>query len=275
MLLGIDLLFSLGLALWLGLGGFLPENFWGVVAGVGVFLGTFIAVVVLYLLFFLIVFLALEKADPRKMFKHRLLYWYTHMYYNDYLRVAVKVTGKENLPKNRRFVVVSNHIEASDPMYIKQVYRRFPLAFVSKVALFKTWPVKNILQSVGCVPISPKVDQSALESIEKSIRLVESGLPMGIFPEGRRTYCNEMIAFRPGSFKLPMKAKADISPVAVYGMHDIYRKGRIRPARVFLHVLPLIPYEEYKEMDTVALAQKVHDLVEEQMKKFAAEANQR
>jgi 1-acyl-sn-glycerol-3-phosphate acyltransferase len=270
-LLGFAGLFALGFVLWLGIDGFLPTGLWGIAAGIGLFLGIFLAVIVIYLLFFLFLFLVFEKTDPRKMFKHALLNWYTHMYYNDFLRVRVRVSGRENLPKNRRFVVVSNHIEASDPMYIKQVYRRFPLAFVSKVALFQKWPVKNILQSVGCVPISPKVDQSALESIEKSIRLVESGLPMGIFPEGRRTYCNEMIAFRPGSFKLPMKAKADISPVAVYGMHDIYRKGRIRPVRVYLHVLPLIPYEEYKDLDTVTLAQKVHDLVEAQMQKFASE----
>lgn len=92
---------------------------------------------------------------------------------------------------------------------------------------------------------------------------------MGIFPEGKRTYGNHPIDFRPGSFKLALKAEADISPIAVYDMHEIYRKGRILPVTVYLHVLPLIKYEEIKDMDTIAIAQMVQAKVMAQMELFA------
>lgn len=270
MMLLAQLLISFALPCLFALRGLLPAGALGVLAGVGLCIGTFLAVTVLYLAFFLVVFVGFEKVRPAGMFKHRLLYLYTRWYYNGILRVRLIVTGTENLPTNKRFVIVSNHIEASDPMFMKQVYRKFPVSFISKVALFKSFPVKNILLSVGCIPISAKVDASARDSIFEGIERVKRGQPMAIFPEGKRTYSNQIIAFRPGSFKLPMESEADISPIAVYDMHEIYRKGRLLPVKVYLHVLPLIPYAEYKDLTTVEIAQKVHDLVGAQMDQFAA-----
>ena len=270
MMLLAQLLISLALPVLLGILGVLPAGFFGILGGIGLFFGTFLAVTVLYLGFFLLVFVGFEKARPSGMFKHRLLEAYTHWYYNGILRIRLVVTGTENLPKSGRFVIVSNHIEASDPMFMKQVYKKFPVAFISKVALFKSFPVKNILLSVGCIPISAKVDTSARDSIYEGIKRVKEGQPMAIFPEGKRTYSNQIIAFRPGSFKLPMESEADISPIAVYDMHEIHRKGRILPVKVYLHALPLIPYTEYKDLTTVEIAQKVHDLVAAQMDRFAA-----
>jgi 1-acyl-sn-glycerol-3-phosphate acyltransferase len=213
---------------------------------------------------------AFEKTDTKSMFKHTLLVIYAHAFYNNILGVKVVVKGIENLPKNNNFVVFSNHIEASDPMYIKQIYRKFPLSFVSKEVLFKKFPIKNVLRGMGSIPISPRADKSAMNSILESIKLVESGQPMGIFPEGRRTYSNDIIDFKPGAFKLPLKAKADIAPIAVYGMHDIYKKGRIFPIKVYITLLPMIPYEEYKDMDTLEIAKKVQNMVKSQMDLFSA-----
>lgn len=270
MLLLITTLLTLALSVLYVIFGNVPAQFWGVLATLGVAVGIFLALTVLELVFFLVVNVVFEKSNPKSMFKHRLLDLFTHWFYNGILRVRVIVTGKENLPTNNRFVVFCNHIEASDPMYMKQVYKDFPVAFVSKVALFKSFPVKNILSSVGCIPISPKADNSALNSIKESIERVENGQPMGIFPEGKRTYGNTPINFRPGAFKLPLKAQADISPVALYDMHEIYRKGRILPVKVYLHVLPLIKYEDYKDMDTIQIADMVQTMIVAQMEKFAA-----
>lgn len=270
MLLLVTTIVSLALGILYLVFGTLPSSIiLAVLSTIGIIFGAFLALTVLELLFFLVVMVGFEKANPKSKFKHALLNFYSHWFYNSILRVRVKVTGKENLPKNQRFVIFCNHIEASDPMYMKQVYKEFPVAFVSKVALFGSFPVKNILSSVGCIPISPKADNSALNSINESIERVKNGQPMGIFPEGRRTYSNHPIDFRPGAFKLPLKSEADISPVAVYNMHEIYRKGRILPVTVYLHVLPLIKYEEIKDMNTIAIAQMVQSRIMAQMEVFA------
>ncbi|MFA7724620.1 MAG: lysophospholipid acyltransferase family protein [Candidatus Izemoplasmatales bacterium] len=270
MLLTIIFVLSVLVTIFYCFFGLVPPNFIGGLAVFGVFIGSYVGFVIVALLLFVLFFLIFEKKNPKCMVKHWLLNLFANALYNNILRVKVVVTGLENLPKDNNFVIFCNHIEASDPMYIKQVYKKYPVSFVSKEVLFKHFPVKNILYGIGCIPISPFADRSAAKSIFDSIDVVKSGQPMGIFPEGRRTYSNDIIEFKPGAFKVPMKAKADISPVAVFNMHEIYRKGRILPAKVRLAVLPLLRYDDYKDMDTVTIAQKVYAIILKQMNAFKA-----
>jgi len=251
-----------------GLYGTPPAGFPGVLAFAGVFLAGLVAGFLLLVLFLIVVMIGFKRADPRGMFKHNLLYHYSRYYYLILQRVRLVATGLENVPKDNNFVMYSNHIEAHDPMYIKMLYRHAPMAFLSKEVLFKQFLVGSFLVSMGCIPISPGADRSALNSILEAIKRLKGGQPFGIFPEGRRTYSHDIITFRPGAFKVAVKAGADISPVCVYGMHEIHRKGRILPCTVRVHVFPLIKAADCEGLDTVAIAQRVEALVRDQLSEF-------
>jgi len=220
------------------------------------------------LLIFVIFIYATEKLSPKSKWKR----WITHQYnvylFSFFYRTKLIVTGKENLPKNNNFVVFANHIEYTDPLFIMQAYHKYPLGFVSKEPLFKYPVLKNLLYGAGCIPITKYADRSALETIIKAIKQVKEGQPMGIFPEGKRTYSNDLIEFKPGAFKLPQKAKADISPVTLYDMHELSKKWRIFPTKIYLHILPLVKYEDYKDMDTVELSNHLYQIIENQMEIF-------
>lgn len=237
--------------------------------GIGAVVIIFIIFNVLAILALLLVFLVFiyttEKITPKSQWKHWVMHHYNVYLFRFFYRVRLKVTGKENLPKNQRFVVVSNHIEYSDPLFIMQAYKRFPIGFVAKEPLFEYPVLKNLLYGAGCIPITRFADRSALETILKAIRQVRDGQPMGIFPEAKRTYENVMIDFKPGAFKLPQKAKADISPVCLYNMHDLSKKWRIIPTKVYLHILPVVPYEETKDMDSVQLSKYVYEIINRQL----------
>ncbi len=209
-----------------------------------------------------------EKIDYRKLWKHQFANLYSIYMFRFYYRVRLIITGKENLPKNRNFVVYANHIEYTDPMYIMQAYNGFPMAFVAKEPLFKYPVLKNLMLGLGSMPITKYADRSALETILKAIKQVKNGMPMAIFPEGKRTYSNDFIEFKPGAFKLAQKAKADISPVCLYNMHELAKKRRFLPTKVYLHILPLIPYEDYKDMDSVQLSKKVYKIINDQMDQY-------
>ncbi|OHE41350.1 MAG: hypothetical protein A2Y16_00455 [Tenericutes bacterium GWF2_57_13] len=248
--------------------GAVPSGFVGVLAVAGVFLGALVAWFAVFLLFLIIVMVGFRDANPKRMFKHAVMIAFARYYYCLILRVKLIVTGRENLPKNNLFVIYSNHIEAADPMYLKMVFRRFPVAFISKEVLFKQFLLGDMLRSVGCIPISPGADRSAMNTILEGIKRVKGGQPYCIYPEGRRTYSNDIIAFKPGSFKLATKAEADIIPVAVYDMHEINRKGRILPCTVRLHVFPAILATDYAGSDTIELAKKVETIVGAKMEEF-------
>ncbi|MFA5006854.1 MAG: lysophospholipid acyltransferase family protein [Candidatus Izemoplasmatales bacterium] len=263
----LHLILSAAVAVLYAVFGAVPAGFLGVLAVTGVFLGALVAWLAI-LLGFLIFVMVVLKLDHTSMFKHRLLLAFVHYYYVVILRVRLIATGLENLPHDENFVIYSNHIEASDPMYLKLVFRRHPVAFISKEVLFKQFLVGDMLASIGCIPISPNADRTAMQSILEGIKRVKGGQPFGIYPEGRRTYSNDIIAFKPGSFKLATKAGADIIPVAVYDMHEINRKGRILPCNVRLHVFPRITPAEYEGIDTVELAKRVETIVAEKMEEF-------
>lgn len=246
----------------------LTLNLVGVLGLIIIFVIAFMLSALVLLIIFALFIYATEKLPPTKMWKRVIIHWYSIYLFRFFYRVRLKVTGQENLPKNNHFVVVSNHIEYSDPIFIMQAFHRFPIGYVAKDPLFKYPLLKNLMYSIGCVPISRFADRSALESILQAIKQVKNGQPMGIFPEGKRTYADTMIEFKPGAFKLAQKPKADIAPVVLYKMHDLSRKRRFLPTKVYLHILPVIKYDDYQSMDTVALSNHVYQLIRQKLDQY-------
>jgi 1-acyl-sn-glycerol-3-phosphate acyltransferase len=227
-----------------------------------------ILMIIVLLVIFAIGIYAFEKVDYHKAWKHKFVNLYSKYLFRFLYNARVIVTGKENLPKDNNFCVYSNHIEYTDPMYIMQAYGGRPMAFVAKDPLFKIPLVKNALRGLGNLPITKYADRSALETILKAIKQVKTGFPMGIFPEGKRTYENNLIEFKPGAFKLAQKAKADISPVVLFDMHKLSKKIRLVPTKIYIHILPIIKYEDYKDLETVDLAELVYNKINQQLDVF-------
>ncbi len=224
---------------------------------------------VIFIPYVLIVYLT-EKTDHKEPFKHLMLKMYSSYIFKFLYGARLISTGKENLPKDNNFVMYANHIEYTDPIYILQVYKKNPLAFVAKEPLFKYPVLKNLLSGIGCIPISKYADRSALKTILTSIKQVKEGQPMGVFPEGKRTYSNDLIGFKPGAFRVAQKAQADISPVCIYNMHDLSTRKGLWPTKVYLHILPIIKYEDYKGLDSVGISNMVYIIINDQLNKFKA-----
>ncbi len=236
---------------------------------VGVYLVLNIIFIISTILTFIILVYTTEKVRVDAIWKHSLLMTFSNYFFCSLLRVKPVVKGLENLPKNNRFVMYSNHIEYNDPFYIKMFYKKTALSFVSKEPLFEYPIVKNLLHSIGCVPIGKLADRKSLEAIIKTIKVVKAGQPMGIFPEGKRSYSNDMNSFKPGAFKVAQKAEADISLVAIYNFHEINRKKlRIRKVKVYISILPLIKYDTFKDLDTVAISDMAYKMINDELDKY-------
>lgn len=231
-----------------------------------IFISLNIGLVVLILLSFGLFVFSTQKLPINSTFKHKGLQLFNVYIFNFIYRVKPILLGKENLPENNKFVVYSNHVEYTDPLYIKQVYKDFPLTFLSKIELYKIFFLKTVLKSIGAIPLSRKEgDRQALQAVLQAINLVKNDIPICIFPEGTRSYCNEMGDFKVGSFKIAQKAKADISPIVLFNMHKAVDFFKIIKSKVYLKVLPVIKYEDYKDMDAQTLSQFVHDKIEAEL----------
>lgn len=228
-----------------------------------------IGLVILVLLLFVAFIYLTEKTSPKNRFKNAGFHHFNVYVFNFLYRVKPIFLGKENLPKDNNFVLYSNHVEYTDPLYILQAYKKYNLAFISKEELFKYPLVKNALRSTGAIPLSRKTgDRQALQAVLQAIKQVKGGQPVAIFPEGTRNHGNTIKDFKSGSFRLPQKAGADISPVVLFNMHKTVDIFKIFKAKVYIKILPVIKYEEFKDMDTSALSTYVHDKIYEELCAF-------
>lgn len=192
---------------------------------------------------------------------------------NHLLRVKIHVSGYENVPKDNKFVLVSNHQDNFDIMVYLPVFKDHPISFIAKESLFKAPIVGTWIGALGNVPISRFADRAAAEAIINGIKRYKSGVPFGIFPEGKRSFGNEMIEFKAGAFKLAMKSKADILIGVLYDVHLCSKKKLYQRKDVYVHFLPILQYETYKDMKSQELSEYVKSLIQEQLDKFE-KANQ-
>ena len=266
MIILIQLLVSLALTIWYAFTISFESIILEILSIFFVFIGINLGLMVIILTVFVILILTTEKIDSKNIKKYKFFHPFSVYLFNHLLGVKLKVIGKENLPKDNNFLLVTNHVEFVDPLYLKQVYKDYPLSFVAKDDLFKIFLVKNALRSFGCIEISRKEnDRQALQAVLEAIKRIKDGQPIGIFPEGTRNHGNKLNDFKSGSFKIAQKAKADISIAVLYNMHKSVEIFKFLRVKVYIKVLPVLKYEDYKDMDTFALSTYVRDKISEEI----------
>ncbi len=182
-------------------------------------------------------------------------------------RVKVVVTGRENIPKDK-FVFVCNHQENYDIVIWLPVFKGIPIIFIGKEPLFKAPIIGNWITALGNVPIGREADRAAAQSIITAIKRYKDGSPAGIFPEGRRSFGNEMIDFKPGAFKLATKPQANILIGTLYDVSKVLKRFTLKRYIVRVHIHPVLKYEEYQDMNTIELAAKVKAIIQKKIDEF-------
>jgi 1-acyl-sn-glycerol-3-phosphate acyltransferase len=226
----------------------------------------------LYVIFFYIAGIII-KEDAHNMRYHDIVNGMLKLVFA-FLHVKLIVTGKENIPKKgENFVFVCNHQENYDIMAIKPVLKDHPVNFIAKQDVFKWILLGRWIKKLGNVPIKRDADREAVESIIKGIRLYKAGIPMAIFPEGKRTFSNEMTDFKAGAFKLAMKPKANILVGTIYDFSKVFKGWPFKRPKLYLHFHPLVTYEDYKAMNSIELSHYVKTMIQQKLDEYKTVAN--
>ena len=199
---------------------------------------------------------------------------FNHKYVNSTLKLAqhllklkIITSGEENIPESK-FVFVGNHQENYDIISLKPIFKNHPLCFIGKESLFKVPFIGPWMSIIGNVPIGKNADRSAAESIINGIKNYKRGHSIGIFPEGRRSFSNVMIDFKPGAFKLAMKSKADILIGTLYNLDKIFKTYPFKRHKAYIHFSPILKYDDYKSLNSIELSQKVKTIIQTQLDEF-------
>lgn len=170
----------------------------------------------------------------------------------------VVVKGAEHIPQSGATLFVANHQSYMDIPVVMSVIDR-PVGFVAKeeigrIPFFSQWIIY-----MKCVLITRGDARKALTAILQAAKLLQQGHSLVLYPEGTRSVDGVLGEFKAGSLKAAQKGKAAIVPMAIDGAREIMPRNSfwMHPATVTVTVLPVIPAEQVKAMDTKELAASV------------------
>ena len=171
--------------------------------------------------------------------------------------VDLQVFGKENIPRKNGFMLYGNHQGMFDVVAIAATCDA-PLAVVYKKELRSVPLLKQIYACTNSFAMDREDVRQSLTVIQSVTKEVLSGRNYVIFPEGTRSKSgNQMGPFHGGSFRCAVKAKCPIVPMAFIDSYRVLDQKGSDHMMVQLHYLQPIPYEEYKDLKTVELAELV------------------
>lgn len=183
--------------------------------------------------------------------------------------IDMKVYGQENIPKESGFLLYSNHQGLFDILAIA-AYCDQPWGAVLKKELYHIPFMTQIVDCTKSFPMDREDIRQSMEVIHAVTQEVKNGRNYLIFPEGTRSKNgNQMLEFHSGSFKCAIKAKCPILPIALIDCFKVFDRKGSKPITMQIHYLEPIPYEEYKDMKTVEVANLVRSRIEETVKKYA------
>ena len=179
------------------------------------------------------------------------------------LGCKIETIGTEKLPKDGRFLLVSNHLHDLDPGVILSTFPDAQLAFIAKKEVFDMAIIGQMLPRILGQFIDRENDRNALRTILKCISILkEDKASVAVFPEGKITGDDKLHQFRPGVFKMATKAGVPIVVCTLFGTQDITKNiKRLRRTHIRLHLVDMIPAEELKGVTTVDIAHRVHALM--------------
>ena len=185
--------------------------------------------------------------------------------------VEVKVTGLENIPKENGYLLYGNHQGMFDVVALAATYPG-ALGCVFKKELANVPLLKQVIACTKSFAMDREDVRQSLTVIQNVTREVQSGRNYLIFPEGTRSKNgNTMGEFHGGSFRCALKAKCPVLPIAFVDSFKVLDQKGSKPLAMQIHYLPPIPYEEYKDLKTVELADLVKSRIQEAIDRALAE----
>ena len=141
-----------------------------------------------------------------------------------FLVLGVRATGTENVASPGGYILCSNHVSASDPFALAVCMRRRPHFMGQGGAVQKPSCRRLHLRHRR---LSPSAGASDLGAVRESIRLLNEGHVVGIFPQGTRSRENAHTHLEPGVALIALRAGVKVVPAYIDGPYRLFRKTRV------------------------------------------------
>jgi 1-acyl-sn-glycerol-3-phosphate acyltransferase len=151
-------------------------------------------------------------------------------------------------------VVVSNHQSLADIPLISHL--PWEMKWVAKRSLFRLPLIGWMMRMAGDIPLDRADARSGARSLLRAARYLREGCAVMFFPEGTRSTDGGVGRFHDGAFRLALRERVNVLPIAIDGSHAClpkhsWRFGAARTIR--LRVLPPIEVAGFGAGQTAAL----------------------
>lgn len=140
-----------------------------------------------------------------------------------FLLYNYRIIGLENVPKKGPYIACGNHVSMVDPIFVG-IALPHRMYFMAKAELFKNKLMGALMRGLGAFPI--KRGEADIKSIKTSLKLLNSGKILALFPEGTRNKTGETVA-EPGIAMLSIKSKVPVVPVAIISSYKFFKRTNI------------------------------------------------
>lgn len=174
----------------------------------------------------------------------------------------VKITGKDNIPFGKPYVVAMNHISIFDPPFAGSFWPE-QLEIIGAADVFDKPGQGLVLKAYGVIPVHRGDYDRVL--LMKIIHIIKSGLPLLIAPEGGRSHDPAMRRAKPGIAYIIEQTGVPVVPVGLVGTTSDFWQRAKRGDKPNLEMRIgkpiLLPEIHAKGVERHAVRQKHADLV--------------
>lgn len=170
----------------------------------------------------------------------------------------LKVFGLENVPKHGGAIIASNHQSYLDPVLLGVRLGR-PISYLAKSQLFKNPLFSWLIRSLHAFPV--KQGAGDIGAMKESIRRVQEGHLLTVFPEGTRTETGDLQPIQPGVALIVRRAGVPIIPAVIDGAFEAFGPDQkvLRPWPILLSYGPAMKFDGLKgEQITELIDQTFH-----------------
>lgn len=190
----------------------------------------------------------------------------TLKFLNKLLNVKCHLENTEKIPEKKGCLFIGNHQSFYDPLALISCFDDRKFVPIAKKESIKYPIAGKIIYAIDSLFLDRKDLRSSVKIVRTASDILnENDRDVLLFPEGTRTKNKDysMNEFKPGSLKTAYYAKAPIVPFAIDDTHMVLNP-KINNMRTDIKIRFLDPimYEDYKDLTTQELANKLHALIE-------------
>ena len=265
----LSILITLGICLLTPLNNYMTSPIYILIC-IGVFIASFIVLILLFALFLTIYLSKVDmskKQNPKK-FDMNLMKRASE-FVLQVSNIKLHTRGIENLPLDKKFLFVQNHLSNYDVVATTWALRDFDISYIFKMSLLKVPFLGKFLHKVRQLAIDRSDNRQGLRVIIDAINLIKDNYHcVGVYPEGTRSKDHNLAPFHAGTFKIALKAQCPLVVTTIVNTEAKKYHTIFRPTHVYFDVVKVLEYDDYKDLTSEEIAEYAHQLIEDNLKEL-------